>query len=331
MTDEYVIRSIRNSDTEQVLDLIRNGMGESIIPRTREYWEWKHVQNPFGPSPALLAEANGKLIGLRVFMRWIWQTGDRSLNAARAVDTVTHPDWRGKQVFSRLTTKLLEQCRVEGLSFVFNTPNQSSLPGYLKMGWQKITRIPFWIRPLRPFRMIGKWMLRKNCGIAENTSLVGAGIRDFSERRPDTGELRLNTPKNKDYLLWRYAVAPELAYHAKWQCTNAGSALVIYRHRKRKNWIETGINELLVGPGENSTNIATALVAELLKESPADYAVAVAAEKTVERDVLKQLRFVCVRRLGPVMTLRKFDDLPADVSVDNWSDWRCSLGDLELF
>ena len=73
---------------------------------------------------------------------------------SRAVDTATLPEWRGKGVFSRLTMRLVEQMQNEGVSFVYNTPNGKSMPGYLKMGWAPVTRIPLWIRPIHVSRLI---------------------------------------------------------------------------------------------------------------------------------------------------------------------------------
>ncbi len=43
----------------------------------------------------LVAEADGRIVGLRAFMRWEFVAGDRRFRAVRAVDTATHPDYQG--------------------------------------------------------------------------------------------------------------------------------------------------------------------------------------------------------------------------------------------
>ena len=63
------------------------------------------------------------------------------MRAVRAVDTATHPDFRGQGVFSALTLGALEELRSDGVAFVFNTPNERSRPGYLKMGWQPVGQV----------------------------------------------------------------------------------------------------------------------------------------------------------------------------------------------
>ncbi len=148
------VRAGASADTDRILELVRLSLGEGVIPRAREYWEWKHHANPFGHSPVLLAEADGELVGLRVFMRWEWSAGSQRLRAVRAVDTATHPAWQGQGIFSRLTRALVQQMTDEGVHFIFNTPNEKSRPGYLKMGWRALGRTDLWIRPLHPLHLL---------------------------------------------------------------------------------------------------------------------------------------------------------------------------------
>ena len=63
--------------------------------RPAEFFRWKHLENPFGRSFMLVAEADGRIVGLRAFMRWEFVAGDGAFRAVRAVDTATHPDYPG--------------------------------------------------------------------------------------------------------------------------------------------------------------------------------------------------------------------------------------------
>ena len=100
-----------------------------------------------------MAEHDDRLIGLRAFMRWRLAAGDRDLTAVRAVDTATHPDFQGMGVFSRLTRAALDA--MEGqVDLVFNTPNGKSGPGYLKLGWREVGRVPVAVRVRRPLRLL---------------------------------------------------------------------------------------------------------------------------------------------------------------------------------
>ncbi len=153
---ESIVRPATEHDTPRILDLIAASYNHAPTPLRADYWRWKHEENPFGASPCLVAESNGHLVGVRVFLRWNWYSENHSVRAVRAVDTATLPEWRGRGVFSRLTMRLVEQVQKEGVSFIYNTPNQKSMPGYLKMGWAPVTRIPLWIRPIGVSRLVGR-------------------------------------------------------------------------------------------------------------------------------------------------------------------------------
>ena len=150
-----MVRPFADDDLPRVLDLLEASLGGGPAGRRQpELFRWKHLENPFGPSFMLGAEHEGRLVGLRAFMRWRFTAlGDR-LEAARAVDTATHPDYQGMGIFTRLTLALLEV--IDGhVDLVFNTPNAKSGPGYLKMGWSEVGRLPVTVRPRRPLRLLG--------------------------------------------------------------------------------------------------------------------------------------------------------------------------------
>jgi hypothetical protein len=88
--------------------------------RPPEFFRWKHLENPFGPSLMLVAEDDGRVIGLRAFLRWRFQAGGGTLQAVRAVDTATHPGYQGLGVFTRLTRAAL--AALEGQVDLCSTP-----------------------------------------------------------------------------------------------------------------------------------------------------------------------------------------------------------------
>ena len=130
------IRPATPEDRPAILALLTKSLGWHDDPRYQALFEWKHDENPFGPSPMWVACDGDRVVALRVFMRWQFRRGDEILRAVRAVDTATDPDYQGKGLFTALTLHGLDELRADGVDFVFNTPNAQSLPGYLKMGWQ---------------------------------------------------------------------------------------------------------------------------------------------------------------------------------------------------
>ncbi|NYI07454.1 GNAT family N-acetyltransferase [Allostreptomyces psammosilenae] len=148
---ELIVREWRDEDEPRLLALLTEALaGGPTGERTARFLRWKHRENPFGRSPGLVAETpDGRLAGVRLFMRWEFTDGPRTVRAVRAVDTATAAEFRGRGVFRRLTGELLERLAGD-TELVFNTPNGNSLPGYLAMGWRPVGRLPVLVRPVRP-------------------------------------------------------------------------------------------------------------------------------------------------------------------------------------
>jgi GNAT superfamily N-acetyltransferase len=341
--DRPVIREGTPGDTARILELVRCSLGEGLIPRDLAYWEWKHHLNPFGESPVLLAEAGGELVGLRVFMRWRWRSGSQTIAAVRAVDTATHPRWRGRGIFKKLTLALVEQMEAEGVSFVFNTPNSQSRPGYLKMGWSAVGRTDLWIRPLRPLRIL-RAAARRGVGMPPDTVApdVFPEVQILCDR-PELAKLldhvalgatqdaRLTTPRSLDYLRWRYAAVPGFRYHALFEFDASDGAAVVFRYKERGALLELRICELLVGRGGQSRRMARALLDRVCKEGLADYVSIMAAASTADQRVVLRSGFLPAFRLGPILTVRPLQSGMSGVDPLQRGSWRLSIGDLELF
>ena len=131
-----------------MLALLRLTLGKKPDDPYERFFGWKHRENPFGTSPAWVAEADGQVVGYRTFLRWEFEAAGRpALRAVRAVDTATHPAYQGRGIFQRLTLQALTELADDGVDLVFNTPNDQSRPGYLKMGWTVVERLPVAVRP----------------------------------------------------------------------------------------------------------------------------------------------------------------------------------------
>lgn len=341
MGDELLIRPATASDTDGILDLLKLSLGEGSIPRDERYWSWKHNDNPFGSSPALVAEAAGRLVGLRVFMRWTWEQQRKEVRSVRAVDTATHPDWQGKGIFTRLTLALVDRMKEEGVSFVFNTPNRFSRPGYLKMGWSSVGRTSLWVRPHRPLRLVRALLTRGEqiaADSSDETRVEGYSV-DENLGRPELERLlesrqrdaRLSTRISRSYLRWRYADIPGFTYRAAASWEEGAEAMIIFRLRTRRGLTELRLCEILARPERGSISRATTLIRETIHSTRPDYTAAMAAPGTSERRALLAAGFLPAPRLGPVLTVRPLGGVEDGAGLAIRSRWRVSIGDLELF
>jgi hypothetical protein len=184
---------------EAMAALLRETFDQSIF--TVDYLVWKHVQNPAGKSFVLIAEEDSRLVGLRIFMLWDFHINGRAYKALRPVDTAVHKDYQGKGLFKKLTLQGLDMMK-GNFDFIFNTPNNNSLPGYLKMGWTKIdSEAAFYFTPVIP--------------LPKKTSFV-------EDRKLDSSE------KVTDFIKWRYSSS-----RYKW-ATFSDHSMIIYRIEKRR-------------------------------------------------------------------------------------------------
>ena len=167
------IRPAEPEDRDAIITLLQRSLGSDGDPRYPELFAWKHDTNRFGPSPMWVATDGGRVVAFRALMRWEFVRGGKVLRAVRAVDTATDPDYQGRGLFRALTMHGLESVRAEGVDFVFNTPNDQSRPGYLKMGWREVGRLPAAVRFTGPTGHVA-------CG-----ALAGAGrsLVDRTRRR----------------------------------------------------------------------------------------------------------------------------------------------------
>jgi len=301
--------------------------------RPPEFFTWKHLDNPFGRSLLLVAEHDDRLIGLRAFMRWRLAAGDRDLTAVRAVDTATHPDFQGMGVFSRLTRAALDA--MEGqVDLVFNTPNGKSGPGYLKLGWREVGRVPVAVRVRRPLRLLTSRRARPGgpaptppvaAGPAAATLEDADAVAALLGREPTPGGLA--TPRTVEYLRWRYGAAPLLGYRGVAEERGGElTGLALFRVRPRGGLWESTVAEVLAG-GDPATArrllrrvAAAAPVDHLTLHAPAGSPLARAARRCGYLPSPAGIRLVVNPRTAGI-----------DPDPTRLDAWALSLGDLEVF
>jgi hypothetical protein len=276
----------------------------------------------------LLVAVDGDTIaGFRAFMRWRFEHRGRVIEAVRAVDTATHPDYQGRGIFTRLTLRAVEMLHDEGVSFVFNTPNEQSRPGYLKMGWRVVGRPPIGVRPRSLVSAVRMAQSRAPAERWSEPSDVGADASQFLR-----GEARvigallssqpaargMRTVRSPEYLSWRYG-AEFLGYRVVPAAQGAEHGVVIFRVRRRGAAREVVLDEVLVPEGDR--RVATTLVKALAKKTSADYVI------RVDSRALPSAGFFRLPRQGPILTWRGV----CDAHMPALGDWDLTMGDVELF
>jgi GNAT superfamily N-acetyltransferase len=310
------IRQPHPNEIPNMVQLLKESLGENLIKKSVEVWNYKHVKNPFGPSHVLLAEKEEQLIGLRAFMSWKWQQGDKAWQAWRAVDTATHPNHQGKGIFKTLTLQALDEVAQKEPCFIFNTPNEKSRPGYLKMGWKalgklKIALVPFIVYVVHALLNSSKYRKPINdldlAEVCHKDNLIKAATQ------------KLFTPKSVDYLHWRYRDNPMQRYTIT---TGEGWYVAAYV-KKHKYFSELRLAEVLGSDSRANKKQIKRQMAALALQLRCLFI-------TTTQQNLFSLRYY--GDIGPLLTSKDLSKNQEIIHFNSGTEqWLYEMGDLELF
>ncbi len=310
MTAQLSVRPFHARDEDAVLHLLAESLGETeTLQRTREWFAWKHLDNPFGQSIMLVAEDSRGVVGFRAFMRWQMNlTGGDTLRCVRAVDTATHPRARRRGVFRRLTEDAVDLATASGVDLIFNTPNPRSGAGYLTMGWQEVGSIGVMIRPTFRFG-------RKSGNFPSVPGAHGWDARSVTDRAP----LGLRTPRTAEYMQWRFGSHPTVRYTV---VAAGAESFAVLRSNLRRGRAELVVSDLF-GPDGGSA------VRKAAHNTDAAYLAGWFPRGTPERrQALRSGLFPAP--FVKALTLFARPLRPLEVEVSRLGNWDISLGDLEL-
>jgi GNAT superfamily N-acetyltransferase len=326
-TGAIEIRPTRPADEPAALALLSKALEWGCDPADRRRFAWEHEENPFGRTLGWGAFAGGRMVGLRHFLRWEFVAGDGSVGrAARPVDTVTHPDHRRRGISRRLAEAALAELPGRGVSFLFNTPNEQSGPGYRSLNWRVVGH---WPLAWRPAAATAPWRLVRARGRPERTAPApGLGL-PAAEALGDPARVEgllarrsrppgFETRRSAEYLRWRYGAAP-LEYRAVLAGADIEDGLAIVRARTRGPLRELLVCELLL-PGDGAGRER-----ELMRRLAGGPDVDVVAR--LGGGLVDRTGFVRAPRHGWTVVARSL----APGAPPPRRAWRLRVGDLELF
>jgi len=316
------VRAAVPDDDPAVLPMLRAALKKSDDPHYEAFLHWKHRDNAFGRSPAWVAFHEGRVVGYRTFLRWRFLNDEgKVVRAVRAVDTATDPDYQGLGIFRTLTLRGVAELTLAGDGIVFNTPNDQSRPGYLKMGWTVARRLPVGVLPSAP-RALGRmrasrvpaalWSEPPTAGLDAREALADAAVAAaLLQHAPAKG---FRTERTPAYLAWRTAFEP-LRYRVLLASErDPAEGGVVFRLRRRGDAVEATIIEQLAPDWATGAR----LVARVLRQTGADYAIGLRTGP--------HAGLVPLTKQGPLLTTRPRASAPPAPGAG-----ALTLGDVELF
>jgi GNAT superfamily N-acetyltransferase len=318
------VRTYRDGDAPRALELLgaafRDWPGPRVLAHDRpaEFFRWKHETNPQGASFIVLAEEDGRVLGMRAYMPWPLTAGGAPTRAVQGVDLATHPDARGRGINTQLQRHAMAALR-DTTAFSLGMPNEMSRSQSRKAGWRPIGRLPVWVRVKRPLGLARGIRSIRRPGDGEVPAVeapAAAGVLEQADwaaelpRVSGAGQGRFSTAIDLAHLRWRYQ--PFLAdYRA---VAEPGAGLAIFRLRRRGSLNEAAVCELLAA----DRGTAARLLRAVADSAPFDYIVAGAPSKGLVRSPLG----------GPMLGVTPYRDTIEPDPAQRRS-WALTLGELE--
>ena len=307
---DVVTRGTTSDDVAAIVSLASRSLGWAGDERDREFFRWKHLDNPFGSSPGWVALEADEIVAFRTLVRWRLVRAQERLRLVRAVDTATDPEHQGRGLFRRLTMEAVESLTADGVDAVFNTPNDQSRPGYLKMDWSQLGRPTLMVHPSSPLaavRMLSARVPAEKWSLPVSVGSPVSAVLDELDPGANVDGTRWSTDRSRAYLAWRYGFEP-----LHYRVVEVAGGHAIFRVRRRGGLREITLVEWL-SPRRDLRAVRR------LVQRAGDYAVGLGLSPG--------LGFLPVPRQGPIVTWRPL----ARPEVPQLSDLHFALGDLELF
>jgi hypothetical protein len=148
----------------------------------------------------VLAEEDGRVVGVLGASHYRTVVDGRETIATLPLWAVTDPDFQGRGIFQRLNGEIQRAAREAGATVELGFTNELAGPIYIaKLGWLDVHRLRIWARPLVPFgrRDVDGHRHRHRFDIEQEAMYIAIATR-----------LPSHFVRNTAYLNWRYADSP---------------------------------------------------------------------------------------------------------------------------
>jgi len=212
---DILIRLAVENDTPRVISLLNeifSDQQKTERKRTLDTWNWKFQDNIFGETLTIVAENNGRIIGTGTLWPFKFLINGKNHFAYQTCSLGVHENFRGQGVFRKINSMRIQTAKKNNASFLFSFPNQNSLPGYKKMGWNYLGKLPWYVNPISCKDIfLDKFTHSKsepfNLNVEDKLNDKKINISDDLNRSSN-----VSLKKSNDFYLWRYCSRPDHKY-----------------------------------------------------------------------------------------------------------------------
>jgi GNAT superfamily N-acetyltransferase len=211
------IKSYKKGDETEILTLFKLAFGKEM---SLGYWNWRFGNNPFCDQIYIELMWDGsKLIGHYAVSPIEMIIDNKILKTALSMTTMTHPEYGGKGIFSKLAKSLYDKLLDNGYHMVWGFPNNNSHYGFNKnLDWKDIAVQGIMSLKSEHFER----HINLNVSFKKISGFTNAIANDL---KSSTKAVKIN--KTLAYLDWRYIQNPTADYQVIQLGETKG--LVIYK------------------------------------------------------------------------------------------------------
>jgi predicted N-acetyltransferase YhbS len=135
--------------TAEDLPAIRECYG-TVFPKQRPLAADRslYLQNPAGDAISIIAEAEGRVVGMFAVLPVPLQLGGRSYPGGHGLDAMTRAEYRGKGIVGTLAEACFDQCAAAGIDALYALPNANSYGPLRKANFDHVLDITVAQRPV---------------------------------------------------------------------------------------------------------------------------------------------------------------------------------------
>jgi len=315
------IRIADLAEKDEIIDMMNASFKDerAYLPITRndKFWKWKFETSSFGRALITVAEDNGRIVGAQTCWPWTLSYAGHELKAFQLVDTSVHPEYRGHGLFLKMTVNSVKIANDFSADLIFGFPNKNALHGYLKLYYNKVFPVKWWIKALKPIRLLDKTSRNSSGSCVELSPDLEINENSIQKIRFDNVyERRIQIRTSFDYLRWRYVEHPFNKYGLVFD-RGKGTSSAIFLIRETVNEYREMIVLETFGPVKQYGDLLKELIntAKTLKVSM----IAIMDSKDFQAsEVFKKKRFLRAKNKLFFTIPTRLDLEPITSDISNW-------------
>lgn len=266
--EKLTVRLATSSDKDEILELLNEGFKHQQKTASKgrgdDFWNWKYLNSAFGEAVLHVIEQDSEILAFGTLWPFEFKYEGQLLKAFQPCDTIVSKKARGKGLFRKLNEARKEYARSVKADFLFNFPNQNSLPGYLKMGWSLVDKLTWQVKVLKPLQVLKNSKSDAQSvriEVQKKYALDSSQIQKALANNVESENLvELNATSS--YYEYRYKNHPSRNYGLIEYVENGETAIAIFTLMQKENLKEMVVMEVIA-----SKNTYSGLLNKVVKEA----------------------------------------------------------------